>query len=191
MGNKKVILIVKPIFILFLTVIFFRFLLAGGNIIKKKVTNLFELGSTYDILFNCCGLGANMEPSSEEVPIRELTVIAPWIKIAIFTDFDAYVIPGITGEVTMGGPILGDNTVRERCEQILPSLKTACVIREHVSLRLTSNSIRVESESIINPETKQTLKVIHNYGHGDYGVSISPGTAAHAVRISKSFLAST
>lgn len=163
---------------------------------QKKVKNLFELDSTYDILFNCCGLGGNKELCSETeqtqlVPIREqnITVTAPWIKMAFLMDFDTYVIPGITGEVTLGGPILSDSSVRERCEQILPSLKTASVIRESVTLRSRSNSIRVESELMMNPETKHIVKVIHNYGHGAAGVSICPGTAEHAVQISKNLLA--
>lgn len=153
------------------------------------------MDSSYDILFNCCGLSApdkkfRSASQTQLVPEQNITVIAPWVKIAIFIDSDTYVIPGINGEVTMGGPILGEHSVRERCEQVLPSLKSATVLRESVALRSRPISIRVESELLLNPETNQTLKVIHNYGHGAVGVSLSPGTAEHAVRIAKSLLAS-
>jgi len=73
--------------------------------------------------------------------------------------------------------------IKERCETLLPSLVGAPVVREAVGLRPHRDPVRVEPQLL---ETKKgVIKIIHNYGHGGYGVTTSPGTAKYAVKLFK------
>jgi len=57
-----------------------------------------------------------------------------------------------------------------------------------VGLRPHRSVVRVEPELIINPQGRR-LKVVHNYGHGGYGVTTAPGTAKYAVKVVRDMLA--
>lgn len=131
------------------------------------------------------------------VPIRGqvVKVRAPWIKTAFYADSDTYIIPGFDGTVTLGGtrqyeswnlePDKYDSlAIRDRCESLVPGLRKAPVVREAVGLRPHRSSVRVEME-IIRDSADNAVRVIHNYGHGGYGVTTSPGTAKHAVELAK------
>uniref|UniRef100_A0A2M4BTA6 Putative d-aspartate oxidase n=1 Tax=Anopheles marajoara TaxID=58244 RepID=A0A2M4BTA6_9DIPT len=172
-----------------------RFLENGGQIVKVDSLNSFrELhGSKYDVVVNCTGLGAKRLCSDHKlVPIRgQITKVrAPWVKTAFYADFDTYVIPGFEG-VTLGGCRNYDSyntdvcrhdaaAIRERCESLLPSLKSAPILREAVGLRPHRDPVRVEIELLASPNG--ALRVVHNYGHGGYGVTTAPGTAKYAVQ---------
>lgn len=129
------------------------------------------------------------------VPIRGqiVKVHAPWVKTAFYADYDTYIIPGFDGNVTLGGTRQYESfnlqvdkydtmSIRERCESLLPSLKSATISREAVGLRPYRSSVRVDTE--LQPDGRgEHLLVIHNYGHGGYGVTTSPGTAKYAVHL--------
>lgn len=132
------------------------------------------------------------------MPIRGqiIKVKAPWLKTAFFGDYDTYIIPGFNGVVSLGGTRQYDSyninidkydslSIRERCEKLVPSLVNAPVVREAVGLRPHRDVVRVEMELMNTANGK--LKVIHNYGHGGYGVTTSPGTAMHVVKLMKDF----
>lgn len=135
------------------------------------------------------------------MPIRGqvIKVYAPWLKTAFFGDFDTYVFPGFNGIATLGGCRNYDSynlnvdkydsaSIRERCEKLVPSLRTAEYVREAVGLRPHRDPVRVETEVIRNESNGQSLRLVHNYGHGGFGVSTSPGTAKHATRLVKELL---
>lgn len=63
----------------------------------------------------------------------------------------------------------------------MPSLKDAKVKQHLVGLRPHRDQVRVEKEFLDVGTTK--LKIVHNYGHGGYGVTTSPGTAMHAAQL--------
>lgn len=164
----------------------------GGTIIEKRINYLEDLAGQFDIVFNCTGLGAKyLLNDNKLVPIRGqvIKVSAPWVKTAFFGDYDTYVIPGFTA-VTLGGCRnfdSFDNTlsrhdsaaIRERCEALVPSLKKAETVVERVGLRPHRDPVRVEVEM------RGGVKLIHNYGHGGYGVLSAPGTAKYAVSLVK------
>jgi len=174
-----------------------KFTELGGKIISQHIENFNELTGKYDVVVNCSGLGAKLLCSDHKlVPIRGqiIKVKAPWLKTAFYDDYDTYIIPGFNGIVTLGGTRQYDSynlnldkydsiSIRERCEQLVPSLVNAPVEREAVGLRPHRDTVRVEIE-LINTE-KGVLKVIHNYGHGGYGVTTSPGTAQNVVKLMK------
>lgn len=72
--------------------------------------------------------------------------------------------------------------IRERCEALLPSLKTAKLLTQRVGLRPHRDPVRVEAE-IKTDEKGRKLKIVHEYGHGGYGVTTAPGTALYAVKL--------
>jgi len=57
-----------------------------------------------------------------------------------------------------------------------------------VGLRPHRSVVRVEPELISNSEGRR-LKIVHNYGHGGYGVTTAPGTAKYAVGLVRDLLA--
>lgn len=114
-----------------------------------------------------------------------------------YGDYDTYVIPGFNS-ITLGGSRHFDNYnlnvckydslgIQERCESLLPSLKTAKLIGQRVGLRPHRDPVRVEKEITNVYESK--MKIVHNYGHGGYGVTTAPGTAKYAVQLVKEILA--
>lgn len=150
----------------------------------------------FDTVFNCTGIGAKKLCNDVKVvPIRGqiIKVHAPWIKTAFYADYDTYILPGFNGTVTLGGTRQYESynmeidqydslSIRKRCESLLPSLANATVVREAVGLRPYRSFVRVESELLTDSQGK-LLRIIHNYGHGGYGVTSSPGTAAYAVQL--------
>jgi D-aspartate oxidase len=163
------------------------------KIYQARVKDLKELGN-YDCIFNCTGLGAKWLCGDDKVvPIRGQVykVKAPWIKMFFYSNSDTYVIPGMN-YVTLGGTRQFDNYnlqvdphdsagIWERATQLLPNLKRSDIVREWVGLRpYRDGGVRSELE-IIKDGSKQ-IKVIHNYGHGGYGVTFAPGSCKHSVK---------
>lgn len=163
----------------------------GGKLVKSQVDSFSSLTQKYDLVFNCTGLGAKYLCDDHDlVPIRGqiIKVRAPWLKTAIYGDFDTYIIPGMDGVATLGGTRQYDSynlgvcrhdaeAILERCCELLPSLKKAEIVGHKVGLRPHRVPVRVEGELISG------LKVVHCYGHGGYGVMCAPGTALQAVEI--------
>ncbi|CAO1414644.1 unnamed protein product [Diamesa serratosioi] len=174
-----------------------KFLANGGKIDKRRVESFNELYKDYDIIINCTGMEAKRLCGDRKlVPIRGqvLKVNAPWVKMAYYADYDTYIVPGFSG-VTLGGcrnfdsydtkPSRYDHdSIKERCESLVPSLKTAKVTEVKVGLRPHRDPVRVEYEFKETPEGT-IMKLIHNYGHGGYGVTTSPGTAKYACKLVK------
>jgi len=174
-----------------------KFMSNGGEIVNRRVDSFSDLHGSYDIIVNCSGFGAKTLCNDRKlVPIRGqvIKVAAPWIKMAYYGDFDTYVVPGFSGGVTLGGCRNFDSydlnpnqydfdSIKTRCEALVPSLKTAEVTDVRVGLRPHRDPVRVESEFL---ETNRGIvRIVHNYGHGGYGVTTAPGTAKHAARLVK------
>lgn len=159
-----------------------------------------NLPDNYDVVVNCSGLGAKTLCNDKLlVPIRGqvVKVRAPWIKTAFYGDYDTYIIPGFE-TVTLGGTRQFESynknvckydtmAIKDRCYKMLPSLKSAKVVSELVGLRPHRNVVRVEPE-VLCSSNGYSVKVVHNYGHGGYGVTTAPGTAKHAVKLVRNFL---
>nr|XP_031827333.1 D-aspartate oxidase [Nomia melanderi]XP_031827342.1 D-aspartate oxidase [Nomia melanderi] len=171
---------------------------SGTKLITKKLDSLTELIPDWDLIINCTGFGARSLCNDRRlVSIRGqvIKVKAPWMKTFFYGELDTYIIPGFNGVVTLGGSRSFDSentklcsyesmAIRERCNKLIPALKNANVLREEVGLRPhRENNVRVEAEHITNGLSK--ANVVHNYGHGGYGVCTAPGTAKYAVQLAK------
>jgi D-aspartate oxidase len=150
---------------------------AGGNMYNKKIDNFNELYGSYDIVVNCTGLGAKYLCNDRKlVPIRGqvLKVDAPWIKMAYYADYDTYIVPGFSG-ITLGGcrnfesfdmkPSKYDTeSITERCQSLVPSLKSGKLKEIKVGLRPHRDPVRVEYEFL--ETSRGIMKIVHQYGHG-------------------------
>jgi len=177
----------------------------GGCVEQRSLASLEELAGRYDAAINCSGLAARaLCGDTSLTPIRGqvLKVKAPWIKQCYYSDFDTYIIPGFD-YVTLGGCRQFDSwstavdphdtaAILERCVKLMPSLKGVKVERAWAGLRPYRPTVRVEAELMrwagegeeekVEGERKpKQLRVVHCYGHGGYGVTAAPGTAATAV----------
>ncbi|VVC33551.1 D-amino-acid oxidase,FAD dependent oxidoreductase,FAD/NAD(P)-binding domain [Cinara cedri] len=171
----------------------------GGTIVKRKIESLEELCKDYDIVFNCTGYAAkklckdyNMTPIRGQV----IRVKAPWVDKFYYYDGDTYIIPSKEdGTVVLGGcRHFGSNNetandrnteeILENCVRLVPSLREALKTDYSVwvGLRPYRNQIRIEIETI------NGTAIVHNYGHGGYGVTLAPGTSKHAVDLLISYL---
>lgn len=173
-----------------------RFQERGGNVMSKTVESFGELADDYDVIVNCLGLGAKQLCHDYQlVPIRGqvIKVQAPWVKHYFFGNCESYIIPSGRGRVTLGGCRNYDNydlkvraqdtdMIKENCYAMIPKLASAPELETWVGLRPHRQPVRVEAENIYLPNKRgENLKVVHNYGHGGYGVTTAPGTAKYAV----------
>ncbi|CAB1429561.1 unnamed protein product [Pleuronectes platessa] len=172
-----------------------RFKRAGGQVQQRKVHNLQELGKSYDIIVNCSGLGSKQLVGDTQVyPVRGqvLKVEAPWLQHFIRDgDGKTYIYPGIHGATVGGTRQEGDwrlevdegdtKSILERCGRLEPSLSKAKVLSEWVGLRPSRRNLRLERE-VVQLQGRQ-VPVIHNYGHGGWGVTLAWGTALDAMSL--------
>lgn len=176
--------------------LFDRFKSARGEIQRGKVSNLQDLAKTYDVIVNCAGLGAHSLVGDDKVyPVRGqiLKFQAPWIKNFIRDgDGKTYIYPGVNS-ITLGGTRqAGDwrletdsddrKGILERCFALEPALHGGQVVGEWVGLRPGRDIPRVEVEQI-KVEGGRDVPVVHNYGHGGWGVTLAWGTALDALRL--------
>lgn len=161
----------------------------GGILCNRHIDSFDELTQIghYDVIVNCSGLQASKLCHDHRiVPVRgqAFKVRAPWIRHFYFAD-GAYILPG-RDYVTLGGikdygnsnmsvSELDRVSIWKRCTELVPSLHQAEVAFEWVGLRPQRQPVRVEYERM--QLAKGAYDVVHNYGHGGHGVTLSWGTA--------------
>ena len=183
-----------PVYLDFLTR---RLSSAGVRLEPVLVHSLDEAGSRATVVVNCAGLGARElvpDPELESVRGQLVVVDNPGIDrfFADHTEEDdelTYILPQ-GRRLVLGGsaePGRVDLTpdpkisaaILRRCAEVEPLL-TAARVREHrVGLRPTRPKIRVEQVAAGN------YHVLHNYGHGGSGVSLSWGCSGDIVTMAR------
>ena len=164
-----------------------RFQRAGGEIFPVRFNKLEDVDPKFDLVINCAGIGAReLAQDIDLEPHRGQVAIVPKIdhlKCAIVCD-DAplmYAIPR-TNDCVFGGTneisndLAVDLAVTSRivaeCSRVL-EIENPRVLRERVGLRpFRKSGVRLESEKLRDGRT-----VIHNYGHGGSGFTLSWGCA--------------
>jgi D-amino-acid oxidase len=146
------------------------------------------------IAVNCTGLGAAALTGDRSVqPVRGQLVVVrnPGIDW-FFAEHDespapTYFLPH-GDRLVLGGSIEADRhdlrpdrdiatAILERCATIAPELRHAEVIEDRVGLRPHRPTVRLEYERVDRGH------VIHNYGHGGAGVTVSWGCARDVMRL--------
>ena len=171
-----------------------RFQQAGGSINESvHFEKLENVDLKFDLLINCAGIGArelvrdlDLEPHGGQV------AIVPKIdkmKCAIVCDDDPlmYAIPRTNDCVFGGTNEVSDNleadpvatkAIVSECAQVL-KMESPRVLRERVGLRpFRKSGVRLEAGKLSDGRT-----VIHNYGHGGSGFTLSWGCAENVFEI--------
>jgi D-amino-acid oxidase len=166
-----------------------RFKKAGGKIVKKELKRLEEAWEESDLIINCTGLGSRTLVSDTRLhPIRgqvvriELPEKAEFWLESDHPGGDVYVIPRgadcILGGVAQKGnwseeadPLVA-KAIWDRCTEVFPALKSRKILEHKVGLRPGRDEVRLELETFSDGR-----KLVHNYGHGGSGVTLSWGCA--------------
>jgi D-amino-acid oxidase len=162
--------------------------LAAHGVVPESGT-VADLGRVEGTVVDCTGLGArDLVPDHLVTPVRGQVVVVGQVGIDEWVVDDAdgrtltYVVPRIADVVVGGTAEEGsDDTavdpataaaILERATALVPGLADAPVIRHKVGLRPARPTVRLEAER------RDGRTVVHCYGHGGAGVTLSWGCAA-------------
>ncbi len=165
-----------------------RFLKADGQITENvRLENLEDVDPKFDLVINCAGIGAReLVHDADLEPHRGQVAIVPRIKdlrYAVVCD-DAplmYAIPRLNdcvfgGTNELSDDLAADSATTERivveCSRVL-NIEKPNILAERVGLRpFRKSGVRVERNHLRDGRT-----VVHNYGHGGSGFTLSWGCA--------------
>ncbi|KAK4871793.1 hypothetical protein RN001_015917 [Aquatica leii] len=175
-----------------------RFLANGGTIKNVKIKCFDEL-SDFDLIVNCPGLMASeIASDSNMTPIRGQVarVYAPWQFHSILNDGN-YVVGNCNSIVLGGTNQMGDTDTNPRDSDIdrilngsydfIPALRNAPILYHSVGLRPGRTRLRLEKE--VKNINGKNITIVHNYGHGGGGVSLSYGCALETLQLVREALA--
>ncbi|MDL5158330.1 FAD-dependent oxidoreductase [Actinomycetospora termitidis] len=166
---------------------------AGGRIERRRVNDLRDVVGTADVVVNAGGAGARDLCGDEAVrPVRGVHVVLDHPGLDTFR-MEAVATPAWTnvfpypGRVVVGGVALPEGegppddevaeAVLRRAVERLPELADARVRGHEVGWR------PVRARPRLDVEDREGTTVVHAYGHGGIGVTVSWGVAhdVHAV----------
>lgn len=167
----------------------------GGEVQFHILESLHEVDPAYSIIVNCTGLGAQALTGDDMFPIRGQVMsvrkpagLSPAIIYANDATTTTYIIPRsrdclLGGTYQYGnGNLAVDPTIAEeilaRCAVFNPALAQPEILQHKVGLRPGRHFVRLEQETLSSGQT-----VIHNYGHGSVGHTLSWGCAAEVAKL--------
>jgi D-amino-acid oxidase len=170
-----------------------RLIQAGGQLhLGPPLPDLSQAaaGTTAPVLVNCAGMGARgLAEDADLVPVRGQVVVVANPGLTEFFVGERAVPEEITyffphgPAVRLGGieqhgndSMVPDAAVADRivrcCADVEPKLAGALVLEHRVGLRPVRPQVRLEAERLADGRP-----VVHNYGHGGSGVTLSWGCA--------------
>jgi D-amino-acid oxidase len=171
---------------------------AGGRIDQRRVVSLDQALELARLVVNCTGYGArDLVPDPAVRPVRGQVVVVANPGIDEFFAEEPgsatelrYVLPH-RDTVVLGGTAEPDRTdltprpevarrIVARCGEVVPALAGARVLAHRVGLRPARDQVRLEAEQ------RPGGRMIHNYGHGGAGVTLSWGCAREVVELVRS-----
>jgi D-amino-acid oxidase len=162
-----------------------RLLASGAGITQRTVCSLGEIGGEADLVVNCSGLGArDLCHDHELFGVRGQVIVVEAPAVSQFRIDDAtvtYIIPRLR-DVVLGGTAedhvydtridaASAASIRAHCERLNPLVSNAPARAHKVGIRPCRPSVRLERERL------DGMPVVHNYGHGGAGVTLSWGCA--------------
>jgi D-amino-acid oxidase len=176
-----------PVYLEFL---YRRFLALGGVLRPRTLSTVNEVFAETDRVVNCTGLDARELCGDAKVfsargqVVRVTGVkVARWVLDPPGPDREvSYIVPR-SQEIVLGGTVEDyseDRTpnaevtqkILDRCTEFAPELSRCRIVTPKVGLRPCRSAVRLEIE-----EVDERHAVIHNYGHGGSGLTLSWGCA--------------
>ncbi len=170
-------------------------MMKGVQFLKDEISSLAKINNDYEIIVNCSALGArNLCKDYSVIPVRgQVVLLEPNNFTRIFLDNQnpTYIVPRKDATI-IGGTyeenIFDTTTVANDLSRLLknaldifPTLETKNVIGNWAGLRPFRDKVRLESDG----------NIIHNYGHGGSGFTLSFGCADEVVSIANSIYGSS
>lgn len=173
-----------------------RFRALSGEITRRRLRSLDEVGDDADVVINCAGLGSGAlvgDPSVYPVRGQIVRVSNPGLTMSVRDEQHpggrAYVHPR-TEDCILGGTLdegQSDTTVDAgvgaailaRCAELVPALRDARVLGQVVGLRPGRPTVRLEE----GERLRSGARVVHNYGHGGSGITLCWGCAREVTTI--------
>jgi D-amino-acid oxidase len=161
----------------------------GGTVTRMA---LAALPDQAEVVVNASGLGARLLGADDSVvPVRGQVVVVEQVGLEewwLDSTGPTYVVPR-GRDVVVGGtdtegvwdrrpdPAVA-REVLARATALVPQLRRAKVLRHRVGLRPTRSGVRLEERTGVRGN-----RVIHCYGHGGAGVTLSWGCAAEVTSL--------
>ena len=177
-----------------------RYRALGGAIIRREIATLAEISAPRKLLVNCSGVWAQQLADDPAVyPLRGQTVVVAPLPVPNYldeSDIDRIAHIFHRGEdIILGGLAEADNwderpdpaisaAILERTAAIAPQLRGAKILAEQVGLRPGRHEVRLEREDFADGRA-----IIHNYGHGGAGFTLSWGCADEVVTLAQAWQA--
>ena len=168
-----------------------RVLEAGGSITRLNLHGLPASGADgADVVVNCSGIGAkflaadaSVHPVQGQVVLVEQVGLERWWLDSETHESPTYVVPRSRDIVVGGTDVEGEwsrtpspevaGTILRRALRLVPALAGAEVIGHRVGLRPARPEVRLE----------RVGDVVHCYGHGGAGMTLSWGCAGEVVEL--------
>lgn len=169
---------------------------AGVVVRTASLQDLQSASPGADVVVDCAGLGAAvladdaaLTPVRGQVVVVEQIGLTQWLLVQAEDAVDlTYVVPR-ERTIVLGGTAQAGATslepdpataeaVRERCAALVPALRDARVVEHKVGLRPVRPAVRLEAGRL-----RDGRPVVHDYGHGGAGVTLSYGCAADVVAL--------
>ncbi|MEX2556701.1 MAG: FAD-dependent oxidoreductase [Actinomycetota bacterium] len=165
---------------------------AGGRVVRREARSIEEAATAADVVVNCAGMGAReLCDDRALVPVRGQVVVVSQVGLErVVLDEHGpggltYIVPRRSDVVLGGTADEGDESLEpmdatardifERCAALEPRLRAARILGHKVGLRPGRPAVRLEAERAGD------AIVVHNYGHGGSGVTLSWGCADDVV----------
>ncbi|MPY29978.1 FAD-dependent oxidoreductase [Streptomyces adustus] len=172
-----------------------RLLKAGGDLRQHRYASLEEVLREAPVVVNCAGTGARALADDVYVqPVRGQLVVVenPGIETFfcddtpdaeeltyIYPQSDVVILGGTSewGSWDLHPDAMAARDIVRRCAEVEPSLAAATVVGHRVGLRPVRPEVRLEAEF------RDGTLLLHNYGHGGAGLTLSWGCAREITEV--------
>lgn len=168
------------------------------KLVERKLENLLELATYFDVIVNCTGLGSYFLVKDNDlisyqgqlVTVKNVRQNLFWIdSYGPYTTSvhprEEYVIAGTTvypGKWQTEPSLAIQDEILKRANKLVPNLRNGTVVKSWTGLRpFRSKGVRLEREVMTWRSRK--VHVIHNYGHGGGGITLHWGCAGNVANL--------